>query len=106
MSKAPILPRGDNFQPESYEQRMRFNLERELQTLKGRVRLLYEQRVSGVYAATAPPTGGQWVQGDMVRNSAPVEAGVVLAKYVIVGWICVATGTPGTWLQMRTLTGN
>jgi hypothetical protein len=57
-------------------------------------------------ALTAPPTTGTWAQGDQVRNSAPVELGVVTAKYVIEGWICTVGGTPGTWLQQRTLTGN
>ena len=56
--------------------------------------------------ATAAPTTGTWAQGDQVRNSNPVEAGVVTAKYVTVGWICTVGGTPGTWLPMRTLTGN
>ena len=56
--------------------------------------------------ATAAPTTGTWAQGDVVRNSNPVEAGVPTAKYVVLGWICTVGGTPGTWLPMRTLTGN
>lgn len=66
---------------------------------------------SGVYAGfdgqlTAPPTTGTWAQGDWVRNSNPVEAGTVLSRYVVHGWICTVGGTPGTWLQDRRLTGN
>lgn len=57
-------------------------------------------------AATAAPTTGTWGIGDTVKNSAPSEAGTAGSKYVITGWICTAAGTPGTWLQMRTLTGN
>lgn len=57
-------------------------------------------------AYTAAPTAGDWQQGDFVRNSAPVEAGSASSKYVITGWICTASGTPGTWLECRTLTGN
>lgn len=56
-------------------------------------------------AATAAPTSGSWGRGDEVKNSAPVEAGTVGSKYVITGWICTAAGTPGTWKEMRTLTG-
>lgn len=56
--------------------------------------------------ATAAPTTGNWAQGDIVRNSAPSEAGGAGNKYVIYGWICTVAGTPGTWLQLRTLTGN
>lgn len=56
--------------------------------------------------ATAAPTVGTFAQGDTVRNSNPVEAGAVSSKYVVIGWICTVAGTPGTWLPMRTLTGN
>jgi hypothetical protein len=24
----------------------------------------------------------------------------------VLGWVCIAAGTPGTWLQARSLTGN
>ena len=57
-------------------------------------------------AMTAAPTTGDWAQGDIVRNSTPTELGSGGSKYVITGWICTASGTPGTWLPMRTLTGN
>lgn len=57
-------------------------------------------------AGTAAPTTGTWSQGDKCQNTAPVEAGGVGNKYVVIGWICTASGAPGTWLQMRTLTGN
>lgn len=55
---------------------------------------------------TAAPTAGAWQQGDFITNSAPAEAGAVGAKYVVLGWVCTVSGTPGTWLQARVLTGN
>jgi hypothetical protein len=55
---------------------------------------------------TAAPTTGTYAQGDTVMNSNPTEAGGVGNKYVIIGWICATAGTPGTWREMRTLTGN
>jgi hypothetical protein len=55
---------------------------------------------------TAAPTTGTWAQGDFIRNSAPVEAGSTPDKYVVFGFVCTVGGTPGTWLQVRTLTGN
>lgn len=64
------------------------------------------RRVAVTNAATAAPTTGTYAQGDFVRRSAPVEAGVALSKYVIYGWLCVAGGTPGTWVECRFLTGN
>lgn len=59
-------------------------------------------------AATAAPTGAvvAYQQGDKVWHSAPVEAGAPGAKYIIVGYCCVAAGSPGTWREMRVLTGN
>ena len=40
--------------------------------------------------ASAAPTAGSFVAGDVVRNSAPAAGGPE-------GWICVTTGSPGTW---------
>lgn len=57
-------------------------------------------------AATAAPTTGTHQQGDKILHSAPVEAGAGGSKYVTIGFICTAAGTPGTWLPMRVLTGN
>lgn len=59
-------------------------------------------------AATAAPTGGaaNYNLGDFILNSAPSELGTAGSKYIIHGWRCVAAGNPGTWLQMRFLTGN
>ena len=50
------------------------------------------QRVSNpsVGSYTAAPTTGTWVRGDIVYNSAPASLGYV-------GWVCTASGTPGTW---------
>jgi len=68
---------------------------------------LSEGKISARYGAmTAAPTTGTWALGDKVSNSAPAELGIATAKYVIDGWICVSGGTPGTWLEQRTLTGN
>ena len=55
---------------------------------------------------TAAPTTGTYEVGDEVLNTAPSELGSKNSKYVIHGWTCTSAGTPGTWLQMRTFTGN
>lgn len=71
------------------------------------VNALSEGRLSASYAAqTSAPTTDTWVQGDFVLNSAPTELGTAGAKYIVHGWQCVASGTPGTWVQCRFLTGN
>lgn len=68
---------------------------------------LSEGRVQAVTnAATGAPTTGTFSLGDTVRNSSPSELGAPGSKYVITQWICTVAGTPGTWLQCRSLTGN
>lgn len=57
-------------------------------------------------ASTAAPTSGTYVQGDFIANSNPTELGTAGSKYVLLGWKCVASGTPGTWVQCRVLTGG
>jgi hypothetical protein len=69
------------------------------------------QIASGSYAgfdgqAVAAPTTGTWAQGDFVKNSNPAVAGGGGSQYVIQGWTCVTGGTPGTWVEARTLTGT
>ena len=82
-------------------------LQRELREHASQVNLLTEGRIAAVHSAsTAAPTAGTYVQGDELLNSAPTELGTVGSKYVIQGWKCIASGTPGTWVQMRFLTGN
>lgn len=60
-------------------------------------------------ASTSPPAVGSvtlYAQGDFIRNSAPTELGSAGSKYVVIGWICVAGGQPGTWVACRCSTGN
>lgn len=45
---------------------------------------------------TAAPVTGKWVQGDRIVNSNPTAGDVM-------GWICVAGGTPGTWKELPTI---
>lgn len=71
------------------------------------VNALSEGSIAANYnAAGAAPTVGTWAKGDQLKNSAPAELGSASSKYVITGWICTAAGTPGTWLELRSLTGN
>lgn len=95
VNKDPRIPRTD---PALY---------RELQEHAALLNLLTDGRIAGTNnASTAAPTGGTYAQGDFVRNSAPTEAGGAGSKYVILGWVAVAGGTPGTWVQVRALTGG
>lgn len=76
-----------------------------LRQLAVQVNALSDGLISASYRATAAPTTGQHLQGDFAKNSAPTELGTAGSKYVITGWICTASGAPGTWKECRTLTG-
>ncbi len=62
--------------------------------------------VAAYNAATALPTTGKAIQGDVLRNRTPTELGSAGSKYVVTGWICITSGNPATWREMRCLTGN
>lgn len=82
-------------------------LQRELREHANQVNQLAEGRIVANYAAmSAIPTTGTYYQGDLVRNSLPVELGAAASKYVVYGWICTAGGTPGAFVDCRFLTGN
>ncbi|MCI7199485.1 glycosyl hydrolase family 28-related protein [Megasphaera elsdenii] len=46
---------------------------------------------------SSAPTSGTWVKGDLIFNSSPTGT--------ILGWVCTASGTPGTWVPFG-LIGN
>ena len=78
-----------------------------LRRIAYQVNTLSEGAISAHYTAlTAPPTSGKWSQGDEVKNSQPTEQGTAGSKYIVQGWRCVVSGSPGTWVQIRALTGN
>lgn len=83
------------------------DLQRELKDHAQQVNALSEGRIGGTYnAQTSAPTTGSYAQGDFVKNSAPTELGSPGSAYVILGWINVTGGEPGTFLPVRALTGN
>lgn len=105
MAKHATLPQTDLPADAPFE-RLRYALHREIQSLRHTQHLAFEGRVSAHYSALIPPTGGRWIAGDTIRHSAPAELGAAGAKYCLLGWLCIATGDPGTWVEMRVLTGN
>lgn len=84
-----------------------FKVKKILTDIVNQVNGVTDGSVSAAQSAnTAAPVSGTFQRGDAVRNSAPAELGTADAKYVITGWVCVAAGTPGTWVACRSLTGN
>ena len=51
----------------------------------------YEDVVQGANIATSAPTDGTWIRGRVVYNAEPTIGANV-------GWECISSGTPGTWV--------
>lgn len=99
----PNLPQGAS----DYARNVNFRLISLFRDIAAQVNAISEGTITGTTnAQSAAPTTGAWQRGDQVRNSAPSELGTDGSKYVVLGWICVAAGTPGTWKEMRCLTGS
>ena len=82
-------------------------LQRELREHAQQVNALSEGRIAAAYGAlAAPPTAGTYAQGDVIRNSAPTELGAAGSKYIVMSWTCTVSGTPGTFRENRSPTGN
>jgi len=49
------------------------------------------------YRLDSPPTDDYWNLGEKIYNRSPsVDAN----NMVLIGWVCVTAGTPGTWEPM------
>jgi hypothetical protein len=97
----PRLPQTDSL-PD-----LRRRLTEYFRAIASQVNAVSEGALHGSYnAATAAPATGTYAKGDFVRNSAPSELGTAGSKYVITGFLCVTAGSPGTFVQCRSLTGN
>lgn len=55
--------------------------------------------ISNEFRGTAAPTAGTWVVGQKVWDIAP-------AIYEPAGWLCTASGSPGTWKRMAPVNGG
>lgn len=66
----------------------------------------YNGTRSRVYYGGSMPSMGNYKLGDKVINENPNELGSIGSKYIIYGWVCVVAGEPGTWTELRMMTGN
>ncbi|MBC7076272.1 MAG: hypothetical protein H5T98_09465 [Syntrophomonadaceae bacterium] len=90
-----------------YEKQLNRILYRDIEDISKQVNDLTEGRIFADHSAmTAKPTTGTYFRGDVIRNSALDELGSNIPKYVILGWACVVSGTPGTWVEIRAKTGG
>lgn len=94
--KLPVNPTLANVSPD---------LMRLIGKVAGQVNAITEGQAAAFHnAATAAPTTGTWNIADVVKNSAPVEAGAPGSAYVITGWIMrTATETDdASWPTLTT----
>lgn len=81
-----------------------YTLSRILTDIATQLNNLSEGRiVAATNAATAPPTTDAHQLGDFIRNSNPTVAS---DGSVLIGWVCTAAGSPGTWSESRTASGG
>jgi hypothetical protein len=57
-------------------------------------------------AMTASPASGNWVKGDFVPNSNPAIVSGSIGSYLVLGWVCTTSGSPGTWKEARVMTAD
>ena len=96
----------EQFVQEKYDRSLLIEMVRQVEDAINR---LSEGRIYQHYnAAASAPTGDaqSYQVGDFVRNLTPTPTGSAGSVYVILGWVCTAAGAPGTWEEVRTLTGD
>lgn len=90
--------------PHEYNRQVFMDILRQIEV---QVNSLSEGRISSNYNAYSDsPDSGSHQRGDFVKNSNIVELGDAPNKYIIYGWICTSSGTPGTWRECRFTIGN
>lgn len=91
----------------AYDVALNYKLKDLFRNICQRLNALSDGRISAIdNAASTIPTVGMYAVGDIVRNNTPVELGTAGSKYVITAWVCTVAGSPGTFVQLRSLTGN
>ena len=90
-----------------YARDLNFKLKDIFRTFAQRMNAATDGRIAAIdNAASSIPTTGMYAVGDVVRNSLPTELGTAGSKYIITSWTCTVAGSPGTFVQTRSLTGN
>ena len=105
--RIPTEPRFPQPTEPDYNARLAFQLLAKWREIAQQINGVTEGRIYAYHAAaTSAPTTGDYQRGDFILNSEPEELGSAGSKYIVHGWRCIEAGTPGTWVEMRFLTGN
>ena len=100
----PQLPQNPT---SGYAQALNYALKTVLRRLTTRVNALADGQISAIdNAALVAPTTGTYAQGDFIRNKQPTVLGAASSQYIVIGWTCTVAGSPGTFVETRTLTGT
>jgi hypothetical protein len=91
--------------PRQYDQGVFAQLLREIDE---QLNSLSEGRIYASYSAySAAPTTQAHQRGDFVRNTQPTDTShTAVSSYVVMGWLNVSEGEPGTWVECRALTSD
>lgn len=100
----PALPRDAS----QYERDLQLSLTRFMRDITQQVNLLSDGRIVARESGSATPASTviEYVEGDFVWNNNPLEVTATASSYVVLGWININAGSPGTWHEVRTRTGN
>jgi len=99
LQENPQLPMNPDT---TYAKDLNFTLTKVFRDIAQKVNGVADGRVTAIdNAQTSVPTTGQWRQGDFVRNSTPSVI-TSTPNYVVLGWECIASGEPGTWVAVTT----
>ena len=104
--RLPADPRLPLF-GENWQKQITSQLNQLLRNFSAQLNGISEGRIYSFHnSLTSAPTTGDYNKGDFILNTAPEELGSASSKYIIHGWRCTVSGSPGTWVEMRFLTGN
>lgn len=67
---------------------------------------IFENNLDKSYFVSGAPVAWYHYKGEYKKNAAPSVLGTAGSQYVITGWLCTASGTPGTWTECRAMTGT
>ena len=100
----PVLPNDSS----QYERDLQLSLTRFMREVSQQVNLLSDGRIVARQSDSATPASTviSYAKGDFVWNNNPLEVTATASSYVVLGWVNVSAGSPGTWHEVRARTGD
>ncbi len=95
LDKDPRLPTLGSIDYERSMYSRLYELFRQILTMVGAIS---DGRAIGFTSMDTAPTSGAWYQGDQIKNAKPT---VQNGGFIVLGWVCVESGEPGVWKEIR-----